>query len=131
MAKHLHAIRDAVHVFTRLHSDERKALDSRPFQRLRHIHQLALTHLIYPGATHKRFEHSLGVMELAERAFRIITAPENVDERVRNIVPHEKRADNTGVEFFGWPRCATTLGIFHSPTLRKRDCYPSARLTKT
>ena len=85
--KYIHEIRDAVHVFTRLDSDERKVLDSRPFQRLRHIHQLALTHLVYPGATHNRFEHSLGVMELADRVFRIITAKENIDHRVRDVVP--------------------------------------------
>jgi hypothetical protein len=48
MQKHFHEVRDAVHVFVRLDSDERAVLDSRPFQRLRHIHQLALTHLVYP-----------------------------------------------------------------------------------
>lgn len=92
MTKHLHEIRDAIHVFARLDSDERKVLDSRPFQRLRHIHQLALTHLVYPGATHKRFEHSLGVMELAERVFRVVTAKDNLehlDERLRSVVPHD------------------------------------------
>ncbi len=52
MAKHLHEIRDPIHVFVRLNSDERKVLDSRPFQRLRHIHQLALSYLVYPAATH-------------------------------------------------------------------------------
>ena len=36
-----HEIRDPIHVFVRLDSDERKVLDSRPFQRLRYIHQLA------------------------------------------------------------------------------------------
>jgi hypothetical protein len=87
MAKNIHEIRDAVHVFVRLDSDERKILDSRAFQRLRHIHQLALTHLVYPGATHRRFEHSLGVMELAERVFRIITDNDNLDDRVRKIIP--------------------------------------------
>ena len=40
---------------------------------LRHIHQLALTYMLYPAATHKRFEHSLGVMELAGRVFDIVT----------------------------------------------------------
>lgn len=57
-------IRDPLHVFVRLEGDEPAVLDSAPFQRLRHIHQLALTYLVYPGATHRRFEHSLGVMEL-------------------------------------------------------------------
>ena len=86
MKKNSHEIRDAIHVFVRLDSDERMVLDSRPFQRLRHIHQLALTHLVYPGATHKRFEHSLGVMELAERVFRVITAKENIDDAVREVI---------------------------------------------
>ena len=62
MSKRIQEIRDPIHVFVRLDGDERKVLDSHPFQRLRHVHQLALTHLVYPGATHKRFEHSLGVM---------------------------------------------------------------------
>jgi uncharacterized protein len=85
--KHIHEIRDAIHVFVRLDSDERKVLDSRPFQRLRRIHQLALTHLVYPGATHMRFEHSLGVMELAERVFKVITDKENIDDRIKSIIP--------------------------------------------
>ncbi|MGB7602889.1 MAG: HD domain-containing protein [Candidatus Sulfotelmatobacter sp.] len=63
-------------------------IDSRPFQRLREIHQLALTYLVYPGATHKRFEHSLGVMEIASRIFDVVTAPENVyHDCVRGIIP--------------------------------------------
>ena len=65
MSKILQEIRDPIHNFIWLDSDERKVLDSRPFQRLRHIHQLAMTYLVYPGATHRRFKHSLGVMELA------------------------------------------------------------------
>lgn len=86
MAKHLHEIRDPIHVFIKIDSQERKVVDSRPFQRLRHIHQLALTNLVYPGATHRRFEHSLGVMELAGRVFDIITNPQNVTDEVRNLL---------------------------------------------
>jgi HD superfamily phosphohydrolase len=70
-----------------LDSDERAVLDSRPFQRLRHIHQLALTYLLYPAATHKRFEHSLGVMELAGRVFDVVTNPANVTDEIRQTVP--------------------------------------------
>ena len=87
MTKHTHELRDPVHAFVRLTTDERKVLDSRPFQRLRQIHQLALTYLVYPGATHRRFEHSLGVMELAGRVFDVITQPENLTDTVRDLLP--------------------------------------------
>ncbi len=39
----------------------RALLDTAPLQRLRGVRQLGLAHLVYPGATHTRFEHSLGV----------------------------------------------------------------------
>jgi HD superfamily phosphohydrolase len=88
--KHNHEFRDPIHTFISLRTDERRVVDSRPFQRLRHIHQLALTYLVYPGATHKRFEHSLGVMHLASRIFDVVTATENIfDESVRKIIPDE------------------------------------------
>jgi HD superfamily phosphohydrolase len=88
MAKHLHEIRDPIHNFVRIETSERKVLDSRPFQRLRHIHQLAMTYLIYPGATHRRFEHSLGVMDLAGRVYDVVTNSANLhDDSVREIVP--------------------------------------------
>jgi HD superfamily phosphohydrolase len=87
MSKHIHEIRDPIHVFVRLDSEERAVLDSRPFQRLRHIHQLALTYMLYPAATHRRFEHSLGVMELAGRVFDVVTSPANVSDDVRRIIP--------------------------------------------
>jgi HD superfamily phosphohydrolase len=88
MASKTHEIRDPIHVFIRLSSEERELLDSRPFQRLRHIHQLALTYLVYPGATHRRFEHCLGVMELATRIYDVVTDPDNLkDSFVRSFVP--------------------------------------------
>ncbi len=78
MSKRLHEVRDPVHVFIRYDSDEKKVIDSVPFQRLRHIHQLAMTYLVYPGATHRRFEHSLGVMELSSRIFDSIIRNEHL-----------------------------------------------------
>lgn len=43
-------------------------IESSEFQRLRRIKQLGLTHLVYPGALHTRFQHSLGAMHLMTRA---------------------------------------------------------------
>jgi uncharacterized protein len=72
--KRFHELRDAIHVFVRMDSPERRVVDSPAVQRLRHIQQLALTSLIYPGATHRRFEHSLGVMELAGRIYDVVAS---------------------------------------------------------
>ncbi len=85
--KVFHEIRDPVHVFITLDSDERDVVDSLPVQRLRHIHQLAMEYLVYPGATHKRFEHALRVMELAGRVYDVITRTDLVTDEVRNLVP--------------------------------------------
>lgn len=87
MAKRSHEIRDPIHVFVRVTSDERDVLNSRAFQRLRYVHQLAMTYLVYPGATHRRFEHSLGVMELASRVFDIATDSSNISDDVRELLP--------------------------------------------
>jgi hypothetical protein len=88
VVKNTHEIRDPIHNFIRLDSNERKILDSRPFQRLRYIHQLGLTYLLYPSATHRRFEHSLGVMELASRVYDVITNPANIyHDTIRDEVP--------------------------------------------
>src|SRR5581483_5225554 len=93
MADYLHEIRDPIHVFIRHDDHERAVLNSPEFQRLRHVHQLALTYLVYPGATHKRFEHSLGVMELAARVFDVVTMPEHVTDDIRACLPEIAQPD--------------------------------------
>lgn len=49
-----------------------EVIEHRYFQRLRRIKQLGLTHLIYPGATHTRFEHVLGAMHLMTLAIEVL-----------------------------------------------------------
>ena len=69
-----HRVRCPIHGFIRFSDTERQIIDNPLFRRLRFIRQLALTELVYPGATHTRFEHSLGVMETATRIFDRIAA---------------------------------------------------------
>jgi HD superfamily phosphohydrolase len=58
-------LRDPVHNFIHLTDEERKLLDTPPLQRLRGVRQLAMANLVYPGALHTRFDHTLGVMHVA------------------------------------------------------------------
>ena len=87
MTKVKHEIRDPVHGFIKISSDERRILDSFPLQRLRDIHQLGLTYLVYPSSTHRRFEHSLGVLELATKVFDAITTSENIHSEIEKNLP--------------------------------------------
>jgi HD superfamily phosphohydrolase len=64
--------RDPVHGFIDITDLEQKIIDSYPFQRLRNIRQLATTYLVYHGAEHTRFGHSIGVMHLVTRAFEAV-----------------------------------------------------------
>src|SRR4051794_30162410 len=93
MAKRQHEVRDAVHAFIAFDDDERKIIDCPAFQRLRNIHQLALTYEVYPGASHKRFEHCLGVMHLAGRAYDVITRADKISDSVRESMPDPAQDD--------------------------------------
>ena len=62
-------IRDPIHGFVTLNEWEKDIIDHPVFQRLRRIRQLSMTDMVYPGAMHTRFEHSLGVMHVATRMF--------------------------------------------------------------
>ena len=60
-------IRDSLHGNLQLNEFEVKLIDTPQIQRLRRIKQLGFTFLVYPGANHTRFEHSIGTMYLASR----------------------------------------------------------------
>ena len=63
-------IRDPLWDTIRLDPTAVRIVDTAEFQRLRYIRQLGLAHLVYPGATHTRFDHALGVYHLARTALR-------------------------------------------------------------
>jgi HD superfamily phosphohydrolase len=65
-------VRDPVWNTIRLDPVSVRIVDAPPFQRLRHIKQLGHAHMVYPGATHTRFDHALGVYHLARRALALM-----------------------------------------------------------
>jgi len=63
-----------------------KIIDSPYVQRLHRIRQLGLSYLVYPGATHTRFGHTLGTMHLLQQAMHIL------EHKEVDISPEEKEA---------------------------------------
>ncbi len=64
-------IRDPLWNTIRLDPTAARIVDTAAFQRLRYIRQLGLAHLVYPGASHTRFDHALGVYHLTVTALRL------------------------------------------------------------
>jgi len=67
--------RDPVHGLIELVGEDRelgRVLETRPFQRLRRLHQMGFAWLVYPGAEHTRFGHALGAFHVARRVARAL-----------------------------------------------------------
>ena len=62
-------IRDPVHGSIHILDEEIPIIHAEFFQRLRNIKQLGFSEFVFPGATHTRFIHSIGVMNIASSAF--------------------------------------------------------------
>ncbi len=84
------------------------------FQRLRRIRQLGLSYLVYPGATHSRFQHSIGAMHLTSLAVSVLKSKgveisKEEDEAVMIAVllhdighsPFSHTLENTIIESYG------------------------------
>lgn len=65
-------VRDPLWNTIRLDPLARRILDTPTFQRLRYVRQLGWAFLVYPGATHTRFDHALGVYHLARRVMGLL-----------------------------------------------------------
>ena len=76
-------IRDPLHGTVHLTDLEEKMLDAQPMQRLRGIRQLAMAYLVYPGANHTRFEHSIGTLALAGKMCEELGIGEDRAAKVR------------------------------------------------
>lgn len=60
-------LRDPVHGDIELSAEEMRLVDTAEFQRLRGVKQLGFAYLVFPGATHSRFEHSIGTLHMCQR----------------------------------------------------------------
>ncbi len=65
-------INDAVHKIINIYPIESKIINTPFFQRLRGIKQLSMAYYVYPTSIHNRFDHSIGVMYLADKIFTTI-----------------------------------------------------------
>lgn len=77
-------VRIPIHGFVYFDEAERAVINSFYFQRLRNIKQLSFTSYVYPGATHSRFEHSIGVMEVADLIFSSICSKQEYKKKVKS-----------------------------------------------
>jgi HD superfamily phosphohydrolase len=70
-------IRDPVHNLIEFQADEFenamwRVVETRSFQRLRRVKQLGFSDLVFPGATHSRLAHSVGVFHTARQLMKVI-----------------------------------------------------------
>ncbi|MBT9157512.1 MAG: hypothetical protein DDT36_00494 [Firmicutes bacterium] len=63
-------VRDPIHGDIVIDQVAKELLDTQALQRLRGVKQLGLTHYVYPGCVHTRFDHSLGTYHMARRLYQ-------------------------------------------------------------
>tara|TARA_Y100000389_G_scaffold190142_1_gene214676 strand:+ start:415 stop:1611 length:1197 start_codon:yes stop_codon:yes gene_type:complete len=72
---------DPIHGLITVSPLAKKIIDTEEFQRLRNIKQLGCCYYVFPGASHNRFEHSIGVYHLANKYIDILNKNEEFSER--------------------------------------------------
>lgn len=80
-------IYDNLHGYIKVDEWALKIIDTNEFQRLRKIKQLGLVYNVFAGASHNRFEHSLGVYHLAEKYINFLKVNNNyfTKQDIKNI----------------------------------------------
>ena len=110
-------IRDPVHGWIRLLDSEAKIVDSPLLQRLRYIKQLGFAYLVYPSATHTRFEHTLGVLYIAnmliERIRQLASAAD--EPHVKALRPIFEDRDKWSELFHALRLAALLHDVGHPP----------------
>jgi len=106
MIKNFKKIYDPIHGFIKFDDNEKQLINSFPFQRLHYIHQLGGAYLVFPGAVHSRFEHSLGVMDIATRVYDKIC--ENIRPDLFDLIPRKR-----SFEYLYWKKILRLAALCH------------------
>ncbi len=98
-------VKDPVHTSIELPSDFFTYIDDPLFQRLRLIKQTGLSHYVYPGLRHTRFEHSLGV------AYLMLTSLDSIARNTQRVYGADHEATRIATRLSSKPeyRCAAGL----------------------
>ena len=106
------AIQDPVHGAIIFEPWELDLISTWDMLRLRYIMQLGPAHIVYPGATHTRFQHSLGTSFLAQKCIRVVNYCEDLGTAC--FVPISQLLDDYHQKLF---RTASLLhDVGHPPT---------------
>jgi len=106
------AVQDPVHGAILLEPWELDIISTWEMLRLRYVRQLGPAHLVYPGATHTRFEHCLGTNFLAQKSIRVVNYCEDLDTAC--FMPFSRLLEDYHQKLF---RAAALLhDVGHPPT---------------
>jgi HD superfamily phosphohydrolase len=93
LSEEVKTVRDPIHGDIVWNSLETQVIDTETFQRLRRIKQLGTAHLVFPGAEHSRFQHSIGTLHMTQ------TLLNNIKNNKLNIIKNTKDSARAYKEF--------------------------------
>ena len=88
---------DPIHGLVRLTEEELRVIDTPTFQRLRRVKQNGLLHLVFPAATHSRFEHSIGVLACVDAMLQALIL--NSEAARKKLATAGEAKPGEGVDF--------------------------------
>ena len=106
------AIQDPIYGAILLDPWELDVISTWEMLRLRYVMQLGPAHIVYPGATHTRFQHCIGTNNLAQKSIRVVNYCDDLDKAC--FVPFSGLLDDYQKKIF---RAAALLhDVGHPPT---------------
>ncbi|MFT5051671.1 MAG: HD superfamily phosphohydrolase [Chlamydiales bacterium] len=88
--KRYSVMRDPVHGDVYLTHEEMRVLDTPQMQRLRGVRQLGTAYLVYPGALHTRFDHSVGSVHMTQRMIESVNLSFELDPAATIAISDEE-----------------------------------------